>query len=231
LPAIRATNDVEFLQAYVTWSRGKRAASLHWAASDTADVEADLTANEAVLVKTNYDRGWHAPLAATQPDPIGFLLLQLPTGPHHTRLTFGAAWDVWVGRAVFLATVLLLLLRARPWLTAVTATVPVLLAYAILAHSVPPTVAVAADAFRRIQPPMISPEGIVRQGDAVALYGEFFGQANDQVTVWVAGEPAKILYRGPNQVNVQLPSGIPRNAEISVEVNGCRGNAFMAIAR
>ncbi len=236
LPLLRSTNDREFLTAYVALAQGKRAARLRWTRSDAAELEADLQTGEAVLVKVNHDRGWRVDGARTRPDPIGFLLLDLPAGHQRARLRFATTWDVWFGRAVTLATVVLLLLRVPLYVPAFVALIATAAAYALLAVGSSPHAAVAADTFRRVRPPMISPGGIVdgvtaaqpplARGRPISIYGLNFGEKHDLVRLWVGSQQAHILYRQSNQLNIQLPDDAPPAAEIAVEVNGCRGNSF-----
>jgi len=87
---------------------------------------------------------------------------------------------------------------------------------------------------------LINPAGIVdgitgaqpplRRGRIISIYGSNFGSGADSVRVWV-GRPARILYRGPTQLNVEVPADAPPLAEVTVEVNGCRGNAHVVPTR
>ncbi len=236
LPPLRSTHDLEFLEAYVTWARGSRPAHLHWNRVDEALIEADLGPNEGVLVKMNHDRGWRIPAGDVRPDPIGFLLIRPAAGQRRFTLRFGASWEVWVGRAITVLTLVLLLARVPAHVVGLFAILPGVLAYGILALRLPDRIPVAEDSFRRLHPPLINPEGIVdggtkaapplARGRAITIYGLDFGSKVDSVRVWLAGHEARILYRGPHQLNVELPKDAPRIMEVSVEVNGCRGNSF-----
>lgn len=242
LPALRSTADLEFLRAYVRWAQGVRPAEVKWLAADRADVEADLQPNEAVLVKVNYDRGWRAACASTRPDPIGFLLLEPQPGLHKTAVAFGAAWDVWLGRALALISLLLIVMEFRrpgklAWVAPVLILLPAGVAYLVLAAREPPQIRVAEQTFERVRPPLIGAGGIVaadtfapplKTGVPASIFGQNFGAPRDDVRVWVGRQPARILYRSATQLNVELPAGAPDAAEIAVEVNGCRGNSFAA---
>lgn len=240
LPSFRSTDDLEFLRAYVHWAQGERPARLRWVRGDVAEIEAELGPHEAVLVKVNYDRGWRASGASTRPDPIGYLLLELPAGQQRLMLRYGATWDVWLGRAITLATVLLLLARVPTHIVALAAVLPAMVAYAVVA-GVPPRAAVAEETLRRVQPPIILPGGIVdrdaitppplARGRPVSVYGLNFGRPSDQVQVWLDQRAAEILSRGPNQVTILVPQDAAPAVEIAVEVNGCRGNSFLVPIR
>ena len=240
LPPLRSTDDVEFLTAYVAWAQGKRPANLRWTRDDTAELEVALQPNEAVLVKVNYDRGWQALGARMRPDPIGFLLLDLPTGHHKLKLRYGAAWDVWLGRAITLATIVLLLARIPTYVVALVAVIPAVVAYAFVG-GMPPRTAVAETTLRRIQPPIITAEGIVDgvtyappplvRGRPASIFGHQLGDTGDRVRVWVENREAHILYHDSYQVNIRVPNDAPPAAEIAVEVNGCRGNSFLVSIR
>ena len=227
LPRLRSTGDERFLRAYADWAAAKRPAAIRWNRADDAEIDAALEPGEAILVKTNYDAGWRVANGSAAGDPIGFLLIRGAPGRQHLRLRFGASWDVWLGRAITGLTIVLLLARVRMTRIAAAAVIPSLAAYAILLSNVPPAAAVAEDAFVRIRPPIISPGGIVDQpGGVVSVYGLDFGAKSDTVRVWLGGRQAEVLYHSANLINFKLPPGAPARAEIGVEVNGCRGNAF-----
>ncbi len=240
LPPLRSTDDLEFLRAYAAWTQGERPARLRWLRSDAAEIEAELKPGEALLVKVNYDRGWRAPGARTRPDPIGFLLLELPAGQQRLTLRYGAAWDVWLGRAITLATIVLLLARVRMHIVALVALLPMLVAYAAVA-SASPRAAIAEQTLARVQPPIILPGGIVdretitppplARNRPVSIYGLNLGGTADRVQVWVEQTPAELLSRSPNHLVVRLPDAAGASAEVTVEVNGCRGNSFLVPLR
>ena len=239
LPRLRATDDLEFLEAYVAWARGLRPAEIHWSRPDTAHVEADLGANEAVLIRVNYNSGWRSPGSRVQPDPIGFLLVRPPQGRQRFDLRFGAAWDVWLARAITLLTIVFLLVRAPASTIALSAVVPAALAYGVLLATTPNQITVAEEAFRRLQPPIISGGGIgeslpsrqqtVDGSRRISIYGMNFGSKEDRVRVWVGDREAPILNHASNLLVVQVPEHA--NASVTVEVNGCRGNSFLLPAR
>jgi len=230
LPRLRSTADRQFLDAYVAWAAGKRPVAA------SAGFDANLNPGEGVLVKTNYDRGWKARGASTEADPIGFLLLRAQPGRRNIDLKFGAAWDTWLGIAITLVTIVLLIVRAPSVVTGSVALLPAAVAYLVLASTTPPTVKVAEEAFARLQPPTINPEGIVdaatsapppfQRGRTLTVYGLNFGTPADNVQVFAGNRAAAIEYRGPNQINFKLPPDAPARVAITVEVNGCRGNAF-----
>ncbi len=228
LPRLRSTDDANFLEAYDKWAAGKRPASLCWRNVDAGDLSANIAPGEAILVKFNNDAGWRASNAATRNDPIGFLLIEPNPGQQTIRLRFGASWEAWLGRAITLFTILALLWMRGPrlWIAA-AALIPTLAAYAFLMARVPSTVSIAEDAFARLQPPIINPEGIVNGRDRVtAVYGEGFGEPKDTVHVLVGDRQAEVLYHGPNMVTFRMPADAPAKAAVSIEVNGCKGNEF-----
>jgi hypothetical protein len=236
LPPMQSTSDVRFLDAYVAWAAGKRPVEMLSTSASRADFDVELNSGEAILVKTNYDRGWHAEGAFVEADPIGFLLVDAAPGRRHVALKFGAAWDTWLGIAITVITIALLVVRAPGILTAAIALAPAVAGYVVLASATPHTVAVAEQAFARLQPPTINPEGIVdaatnaqppfQRGRPLTVYGLNFGAPTDNVLVLAGDRPATVEYRGLNQINFRLPPNVPARVPISVEVNGCRGNAF-----
>ena len=160
LAPLRATDDAHFLEAYVPWARGKRNAPVKWLAPDRAEIQADTGPNEAVLLKMNHDPGWEVSSGETGRDPVGFLLLRGPfRGP--IRLHFGASGNVWLGRAITVVTILLLLLHVPSWIVAALALAPALCAYGILQLHAPPSAVIAEQAYSRLQPPLINPAAIV----------------------------------------------------------------------
>jgi len=240
LGQLRSTDDAQFLEAYVAWARGKREAHIHWLSPDRAELQADVGPNEAVLVKVNHAPGWAPSEGTIDRDPIGFLLLK-GTGGNHVGLRFGASWTVWLGRAITFATILLLLFRAPLWAAAAVALAPSILVYLILQLHTPATVGVAEQAYRRLQPPLISPSAILdgvswaqpplTRGSVITVFGSNFGSPSDPMRVRIGEHPAEILYRGATQLNVRMPLDAPPVADVSVEVNGCRGNSFSVATR
>jgi hypothetical protein len=241
LPQLRATDDARFLEAYVAWAHGKRAAYIDWSAPDRAELQSDTGPNEAVLIKVDHDAGWSSSDGEIARDPIGFLLLRDASKKGPVRLRFGASWSQWLGRALTAATILLLLCRVPLWAASAVALVPAILAYGVLQLRTPPAVPVAEQAYRRLQPPLINPSAIVdgvtmaqpplARGSVITIFGTNFGSSADTARVLIGSRPAEILYRGPNQVNLRIPSDAPPLADISVEVNGCRGNSFAIATR
>ena len=220
LPPLQSTADPRFLEAYDNWAEGKRPASIRWNGADSAAIDAVLGPREAVLVRVNNDPGWRASGASTESDPIGFLLVR--GGAQHVDLRFGVSWDTWLGRAITALTIILLLAGVSGFRIAAAAILPALGAYFVLLAGVPPTAAVAEDAFVRLQPPMINPGGIV---DA-SVYGLNFGAKTDSVRVWLGDREAEVVYHSPNLINFRRPPDAVPNQALSVEVNGCRGNEF-----
>jgi len=211
LPPMRSTADGEFLEAYVKWAAGKRPASIRWTGDDRATVDASLGSDEAILVKDTHDRGWH-----TESDPIGFMLVRKAG-----EIRFRASWDVWLSRAVTVLTIILLLLRIPGWKIALLAVVPCVLAYGVLL----PISGVEEEAFARLQPPFISPGGIVDAGGGIySVYGMNFGGKFDIPKVQVGDTQAQVIYHSPGLVVFKTPSG---PAPLSIEANGCRGNGFI----
>jgi hypothetical protein len=238
LPRLESTQDSRFLEAYVKWAAGNRPAAIHWNSVDSAMIKAgELGPNEGILVKINNDPGWRVRNAVTKSDPIGFLLIEAQQGQQAIQLRFGSSWDAWLGRAITAFTVLALLFGRKPriWIAGV-AVIPALAAYLVLMARVPSTVSVAEDAFVHLQPPLINPGGIVRNGGVIAAYGLNFGAPGDTVRVHigdrlVGDRLAQVLYHGPNMVSFRMPADAPPSAAMSVEVNGCRGNGFTVATR
>jgi hypothetical protein len=137
---------------------------------------------------------------------------------------------MWLGRAITILTIGLLLLRVRPYLIATLAIAPAVLAYFYLMSTLPDQVAIAERSFRMTNPPIINPGGVVYPPDArhrISIYGMNFGKPDDVVKVWIGGKEGTLLYRGKDQVNVEVPAETQAGAELKLEVNGCRGNSFL----
>jgi GNAT superfamily N-acetyltransferase len=246
LPPLRATNDIAFLQPYVSWAAGKRAVPVRWQTADRATLDVTLGPDEGVLLKSNYDRGWRVSDGTLAPDPIGFVLLKSGAGTRHLTLQFGASWDVWLGRAITLTAIGLLLAGfALPRIAlpriAFFCLVPTLVAYGILLHNAPASAAVAEEAFARIQPALISPRGVVDsltsmgppfgRGRLISAYGLNFGAGNDAVTVRIGERAVVPDFHSRNLVVFRLPADAGSNFTLSVEVNGCRGNEYSFATR
>ncbi len=243
VPRLTSTGDARFLEAYVKWSAGKRPVPLQWRSSGQAIFDVNLAPNEAVLLKVNQDPGWRSSGATIDRDPIGFQLIRLPPGPRHVDLRFGASWDVWFGRAITLITVLLLIARVKPIWIAAFAVIPAVIVWAVLYSSVPPTALVAEEAFIRLHPPMINLNGIVdnatsqqpplARGSLVSIYGVNLAgtSASEPVRVWIGDRAVPAEFASPTQVNLHWPQDAPASAPISIEVNGCIGNAFTVSTR
>jgi hypothetical protein len=242
LPRIASTADDGFLTAYVKWAMGKRPVAVHWTSSGEAAFNVNLGVDEAVLLKVNNDPGWRAAGATLDSDPIGFQLIRVSPGPRHVTLRFGASWDTWLGRAITLVTIMLLLLRVREVWIAAVAVIPAVAACAVLVSMAPRTVQLAEDAFAHLQPPMINLGGIVdngtsqqpplKRGQQVSIYGSNFGGGpGDAVRVWIGDHPAPLEFHGSNLIDLRWPDDAPASAPVSVEVNGCIGNAFMVTTR
>jgi hypothetical protein len=242
LPRIASTADEQFLTAYVKWAAGKRPVPVRWTSSGAAALDVNLGADEAVLLKINHDPGWRAAGASLQSDPIGFQLIRASPGPLHVTLRFGPSWDTWLGRAITLVTIILLLAGVSEIWIAAVAVIPAVAACAVLISITPPTAQLAEDAFARLQPPMINLGGIVdnatsqqppfKRGQQVSIYGSNFSSApNDAVRVWIGDHAAPIEFQSPHLIDLRWPADAPASAPVSVEVNGCIGNAFTVATR
>jgi hypothetical protein len=229
LPRMTSIADEYFLDAYVSWAAGKRPVSMHWLSSGEATFDVNLGATEAVLLKVNNDSGWRAPGATITNDPIGFQLIRLPPGDHHVALRFGASWDTWLARAITLLTILLLLARVKPICIAAAALIPAGIAWAFLISHVPRTAQIAEDAFASIHPPLINAGGIVISGGGASIYG--VNLDGPSVRVWIGDRSFQPDFVSAGQVNVSLPNDLPASATVSIEVNGCIGNAFTVSTR
>ena len=206
------------------WAAGKRPVAIHWRSSGQADFDVNLAPGEAVLLKVNYDPGWRAAGATIRRDPLGFQLIRLPPGQRHVALRFGASWDVWLGRAITLVTIILLIARVKPICIAAAALIPAAIAWAFLISATPPTARIAEDAFTRIHPPLINSGGIVIDGRTAHIYG--VDLAGPNVRVWIGDRPLRPEFASATQINVRLPQDLPTQSDVSVEVAGCVGNAF-----
>jgi hypothetical protein len=223
-PAPTSTADPRWLTAYVNWAAGKRPVNLHWISSGQADFDVNLAANEAVLLKINHDPGWRSSGATIAADPIGFQLIRPQPGVHHVALRYGASWDTWLGRAITILTILLILARIKlPWIAAM-ALIPAVAAWAVLLSGIPPTAQAAEEAFVRLHPPLINSGGIAITQNVMSIYGSNLSGSNTRV--WIGNRSLQPEFTSPTQVNVRLPAGLPPTSTVSVEVNGCTGNAF-----
>jgi hypothetical protein len=241
LPRLDSTSNALFLDAYVNWAAGKRPVELHRISAADVAFDTNLQAGEAVLLKVNYDRGWRATGATLGSDPIGFQLIHAPPGQRHIALRFGPSWDTWLGRAITLVTAFLLLARVKPLWIACAAVIPAGAAWAMLVSAAPPTARVAEEAFDRLQPPLINAQGIVdslnaqqpplQRGRLVTIYGLNFGAPGDNVRVWVGNRPARYEFQSANLITLRWPMDVAASAAVSVEVNGCSGNAFTVATR
>ncbi|MGA3200987.1 MAG: hypothetical protein ABSF12_00680 [Bryobacteraceae bacterium] len=234
LGPLTSTADTAFLDRYVAWARGKRPARIHWDTSGRAEIEAEVGADEAVLVKEDYDPGWYASTGKIAPDPIGFLLIRGTQGVERFTARFGASWDVWLGRAITAITLLLLLVRVPLWVVGASAAVPAAIAYLFLSWNVPANVRVAEETFFRINPPLINPGGIINGnheppplvlGGIASIYG-LFGSSKSTPRVWIDGQEAKMVYHEPTRADVMIPEDAAPMSVVSAEVNGCPGNAY-----
>lgn len=240
LPPIASTADVQFLSAYVKWAAGKRPVTVHWTSSGSASFDVSLAAGEAVLLKINNDAGWRATGASVQSDPIGFQLIRASPGQRHVTLRFGASWDTWLGRAITLATILLLLAGVQEVWIAAVALIPAAAACVVLIAMTPRADHLAEEAFARLQPPLITTGGIVdnatsrqppfKRGQQVSIYGSNFGPPGE-VRVWIGDHPIAPEFQSPHLIDLRWPDDAPASAPISVEVNACIGNAFMVTTR
>ncbi|MGA2215237.1 MAG: IPT/TIG domain-containing protein, partial [Bryobacteraceae bacterium] len=97
----------------------------------------------------------------------------------------------------------------------------------------------------RLQPPMINLGGIVdngtsqqppfKRGQQVSIYGSNFGGSNSgrsgEARVWIGDHAIVPEFQSPHLIDLQWPADAPASAPVSVEVNGCIGNAFMVATR
>ena len=235
LPPLTSTADESFLRAYAAWSAG-RPVPLHWNSAVEATFDANLAEGEAVLIKINNAPGWSAAGATLASDPIGFQLLRGPSGPHHFVLRYRAPWNAWLALGITMLTLLLLAARVRGVWVAAVAVLPAVAAWGLLMSEAPRTAQVAEEAFVRLHPPMINPDGIVDtvtfappplgRGRSISIYGLNFGGPSDSVRVRFGDQTVSPDYRGATVLTARVPENAPDPAAVSVEVNGCRGNEF-----
>ena len=217
LPPMRSTDDIPFLEAYVKWAAGKRPATVKWTRDDAFDASTTLGPDEAILIKTTYDRGWR-----TESDPLGFTLLR-----HAGHYQFHASWDVWLGRAITLLTLIFLAARIPAWKIAAIAVIPAMAAYGYLVSTVPATAAIAEQAFTRLQPPLINAGGIVSNGSGImSVYGLNFGTGGNPPHVFTGDREAQVTYHDKSLIVFKIPANSPSRFPVSVAVSGCRGNAY-----
>jgi hypothetical protein len=72
---------------------------------------------------------------------------------------------------------------------------------------------------------MINPGGIVYAGPdkPVDVYAVNVG---DNPKVWLGDRQAEVIYHSNQMVKFRLPGDVPENVDVSIENNGCKGNAF-----
>jgi hypothetical protein len=192
LRPMRNTADAAFLEAYVAWAAGK-------------------PDGRRTLVHGNWDLGWRG-----EKDPIGYLLTDDP------GQKYGASWDLWLGRAITLVTIVLLTrLKSRPqWRVLVV--VPAVIAYFVLLPAHSPE----EEAFVRLQPPLINPGGIVFSGrdKPVSIYALNVGE---HPKVWLDDREVPVTFHSSQMVQFRVPADVTEKVAVSIESNGCRGNKFM----
>jgi hypothetical protein len=94
-------------------------AHAHWRGSDELDIEASAQPGEALLVQETYDPDWRAYVngksLSIHRDAAGLMLVDLPPGNHFVRLVFETPMEDYVGRALSLATLVLMAFLGLPW--------------------------------------------------------------------------------------------------------------------
>jgi len=153
---------------------------------------------------------------------------------------FGSSWDAWLGRIITLITIILLLAGVKQIWIAATALIPAFAAAAFLVSTTPRTAQLAEEAFARLQPPLITTGGIVdngtsqtppfKSGQQVSIYGSNFGPPG-QARIWIGDHSVAPEFQSPNLIDLRWPADAPASAPVSVQVNGCIGNAFMITTR
>jgi len=115
LREITANNDQEGLKAhYAVFENGPDSRpSVMWESPDKMRIHARVEAGQSLMVQTMYADGWHAYVDG-RPVPVregalGFIRLDLPPGEQTIQLVFGTPLEVWLGRAIALLSLLVLL--------------------------------------------------------------------------------------------------------------------------
>jgi hypothetical protein len=87
-------------------------AHARWLNSDALDIEVESRTGEALLVEESYDPYWRAYVdgraLSIKPDAIGFMLVETPPGKHSVRMVFETPLEVFIGRALTLASLALI---------------------------------------------------------------------------------------------------------------------------
>ena len=97
--------------------------SVEWHGFDSFDVTASTTAGQAVLVQETFDPSWRAVVdgraAPISPDPMDFMLIDMPAGTHTIHIRFETplenriGWVVTALTCVFLMGLLIFEVRQR----------------------------------------------------------------------------------------------------------------------
>jgi len=116
LREITANNDQEGLRAhYAVFENGPDSRpSVVWESTDKLRIHARVEAGQSLVVQTMYADGWHAyadgRAVLVREGALGFIRLDPPPGEQTIRLVFGTPLEVWLGRAIALLSLLVLLM-------------------------------------------------------------------------------------------------------------------------
>ncbi|MEP6536424.1 MAG: hypothetical protein ABJF23_13950 [Bryobacteraceae bacterium] len=118
LQEITANNDLDGLKAhYAVFENGPDShPSVVWDSTDRLRIHARIEAGQSLVVQTNYADGWHAyadgKSLPVREGALGFIRLDPPPGDQTIRMVFETPLEVWLGRGITLAS-LLVLMRLR----------------------------------------------------------------------------------------------------------------------
>ena len=113
---IRGGDDAVTLTKYagVIEDESKPLAEVHWNGFDEASIGASVRNGESILVQETYDSSWHAyengkPLPIRMEPVMGFMLIDLPEGPHHIQMMFETPLENRVGQGLSVVSLALIL--------------------------------------------------------------------------------------------------------------------------
>jgi hypothetical protein len=120
---IRGGDDRDTLTKYVAVveNPGQPVTSVTWRNTDEAEVQAEASAGQSVLLQETYDPAWHAyengkELTVRADQVMGFTLIDVPAGTHAIHMRFEVPFENRAGQVLFAIAILasIVLLRRRP---------------------------------------------------------------------------------------------------------------------
>ncbi len=121
LPAIPAEGEQSALEAYVAAIEAELPAGdangrlrMTRPNTDAINIDVTLSQGESVLVQENYDSAWRAysdgRLVNIERDPIGFMVVHLPSGNHSLAILFEPTLESYIGRILSCISLIIVLM-------------------------------------------------------------------------------------------------------------------------